>query len=92
MPSNLAPYQWRPGQSGNVHGIGVNKLQLAIQIRKISKNGRELIDFLFSVLRGEAVPCRAKTAGISPGSRRARAWSGANHDPPLRLADRSEEP
>jgi hypothetical protein len=51
MPSNLAPYQYRPGQSGNVGGIGVNQIKLAVQIRRISKDGREMVDFLFAYLQ-----------------------------------------
>jgi hypothetical protein len=67
MPSNLAPYQYRPGQSGNVGGIGVNKIRLAVQIRKISKNGREMVDFLFAVMRGEPLPLPGKHGRNGPG-------------------------
>jgi hypothetical protein len=67
MPSNLAPYQYRPGQSGNVGGIGVNKIKLAVQIRKISKNGREMVDFLFAVMRGEPLPLPGKHGRNGPG-------------------------
>jgi hypothetical protein len=34
----LAPYQWRSCQSGNLGGIGINKIRLTVQIRKISKD------------------------------------------------------
>jgi hypothetical protein len=61
MPSNLAPYQYRPGQSGNVGGIGVNQIKLAVQIRRISKDGREMVDFLFAVMRGEPTPFAGQT-------------------------------
>jgi hypothetical protein len=50
-----------------MHGIGVNKIQLAIRIRKISKNGREMADFLFAVMRGEPLPLPGKHGCNGPG-------------------------
>jgi hypothetical protein len=44
--------KWKPGVSGNPLGAGVSKLKLAVEIRQISQNGREMIDFLFNVMRG----------------------------------------
>ena len=62
---------WQPGQSGNPRGAGVHTLKLAAQIRQISDGGREMIELLFSVMRGEPLPM----AGRTPKGRR--------HGPPL---------
>jgi hypothetical protein len=58
---------WKPGVSGNPLGIGLNKIQLAVQIRRISHDGREMIDLLFSVMRGEPLPLPGKTGRNSVG-------------------------
>ncbi len=67
--ANLRP--WPPGVSGNPRGAGVHTLKLAAQIRQISDGGREMIELLFRVMRGEPLPM----AGRTPKGRR--------HGPPL---------
>ncbi len=67
--ANLRP--WPPGVSGNPRGAGVHTLKLAAQVRQISDGGREMIELLFSVMRGEPLPM----AGRTPKGRR--------HGPPL---------
>lgn len=67
--ANLRP--WKPGESGNPRGAGVHTLKLAAQVRQISDGGREMIELLFSVMRGEPLPM----AGRTPKGRR--------HGPPL---------
>jgi hypothetical protein len=37
------PYQWRPGWSGNVYGLGILRLQLAAYIRMISSAPAETV-------------------------------------------------
>jgi hypothetical protein len=51
---------WKPGVSGNPLGMGLSKIKLAVQIRRISQDGREMIDLLFSVMRGEPLPLPGK--------------------------------
>jgi hypothetical protein len=55
--------------------MGLSKIKLAVQIRRISQDGQEMIDFSFSVMRVEPLPLPANTAGIASASRRARARS-----------------
>jgi hypothetical protein len=59
--------RWQPGESGNPRGRGSDKLMLAAQIRRISQDGREMIDFLFAVMRGEPMPLPGKNGRNSPG-------------------------
>jgi hypothetical protein len=47
---------WRPGQSGNPRGGAVSLFSLAARIRRASGDGQELVDFFFSVFRGQAIP------------------------------------
>jgi len=56
-----------PGVSGNPLGIGLSKIKLAVQIRCISQDGREMIDLLFSVMRGEPLPLPDKHGRTSVG-------------------------
>jgi hypothetical protein len=61
MKAHYSPLtSWKPGVSGNTLGAGVSKLKLAVEIRQISQNGREMIDFLFSVMRGLPLPMPVK--------------------------------
>ena len=48
--------RFAPGQSGNPLGSPSNSRSLAQLIRDQSNQGQELIDFLLSVLRDEALP------------------------------------
>lgn len=48
---NLTP--WRPGQSGNPSGRRKGGTGFAKAIREESKDGRELWEFAFSVMRGQ---------------------------------------
>jgi hypothetical protein len=59
---------WKPGVSGNPFGAGRYKLQLAAQIRQISHDGREMVDLLFSVIRGEALPLPGKNGRNGRGN------------------------
>jgi hypothetical protein len=54
-PSWLTPHLWKPGQSGNPHGLGSAVKTLAAQIRRESGNGAEIMEFFFAVMRGEPV-------------------------------------
>jgi hypothetical protein len=46
MPNpNLAPYQWRSCQSGNLGGIGINKIRLTVQIPQDQQGLRRLPAF-----------------------------------------------
>lgn len=55
----LAPYRWKPGQSGNVNGkAGV----LAKRIRQATNQGREIFEFLLSVMRDPNESTRNRVA------------------------------
>jgi hypothetical protein len=60
--------KWKPGVSGNPLGAGVSKMKLAVEIRQISKNGREMVDFLFNVMRGLLLPMPVKNGPNGRGS------------------------
>jgi hypothetical protein len=44
------------GEELSIHRV---KLKLAVQIRRISQDGQEFIDLLFSIMRGEPLPLPA---------------------------------
>jgi hypothetical protein len=46
---------WQPGQSGNPAGRPLSFLDLALQVRQITRNGTELAQFLLAVMHGEAI-------------------------------------
>jgi hypothetical protein len=50
---------WKPGESGNGFGHAVISRSLAAYARKRTRNGRELVDFMLNVMRGEPLPVRA---------------------------------
>jgi hypothetical protein len=50
---------WKPGESGNGFGHAVISRSLAAYARKRTRNGRELVDFMLHVMRGEPLPVRA---------------------------------
>jgi hypothetical protein len=47
--------------------VPTSRLKLAMQVRKLSHDGRDLIDFLFSVVRGEPLPLPGKNGSKSAG-------------------------
>lgn len=48
----LAPYQFKPGQSGNPRGAGAQGHTLAAYVRSKTLEGKSLIDFLVDVFTG----------------------------------------
>lgn len=50
--AHLAPYRWQPGQSGNGRG---QEPGVVARIRRQTRNGRELVDRLLAIARGEAI-------------------------------------
>jgi hypothetical protein len=61
--------RWKPGVSGNPQGGRLSTLKLAGYIRGLTQNGRELTDFLLSVMRGEPLSLPGKNGGQSAGQR-----------------------
>ncbi len=57
MTSLLRP--WQPGQSGNPLGQATSRVTLARYIRQLSQDGQVYVDFLMTVMRGEALPLPA---------------------------------
>jgi hypothetical protein len=58
---------WKPGQSGRTgYVIPSSRLKLAMQVRKLSGEGRKLIDFLFSIVRGEPLPLPGRNGAGRP--------------------------
>jgi hypothetical protein len=55
------------GANGNPLGMGLSKIKLTVQIRRIGQDGRELIDLLFSVMHGEPLPLPGKNGRNSVG-------------------------
>jgi hypothetical protein len=50
---------WKPGESGNGLGVAVTARGIAMYARKRTRNGKELVDFMLGVMRGEPLPVRA---------------------------------
>ena len=46
---------WRPGQSGNPSGANRRQKGLATLIRRSTKQGKELVDFVLDVARGKPI-------------------------------------
>ena len=56
---------WRPGQSGNPSGANRRQKGLATLIRRSTKQGKELVDFVLDVARGKPIKTSVLTlAGI----------------------------
>jgi hypothetical protein len=66
----LVPIQWQPGQTGNPHGRGVSFISLAAHVRHITQNGRELVDLLLAIVRGESIPLPGRNGNRPPKPQR----------------------
>jgi hypothetical protein len=75
---NLGP-AWKAGQSGNLDGRSISLVNLALEVRRATRGGRELVELHLGIARGELIP----VAGQAQGQRRI-AISGGR----LRLAGR----
>jgi hypothetical protein len=60
-PNNLT--RWQPGTSGNPRGGAVNLVNLAVRVRRMSRDGAEMVSFLFSVMRGEPLSIPGRNGG-----------------------------
>jgi hypothetical protein len=56
--ANLVP--WVPGQSGNLLGRTRGLYRIAHRLRKATKDGKDLCDFLLGAMRDPAVPMRTR--------------------------------
>jgi DNA-binding MarR family transcriptional regulator len=61
---------WKPGESGNPAGRVPSFLDLAVQVRQITGNGRELVDLLLAIVRGEAIDLPSRNGDRAPHPQR----------------------
>ena len=59
--AHLAPYRWKPGQSGNTRGT--SQPGIVRRIRSQTRDGRELVDRLLLFARGEPIGFREADDG-----------------------------
>jgi DNA-binding MarR family transcriptional regulator len=62
---NLRP-AWKPGQSGNLDGRSISLVNLAMQVRRLTRGGAELIELHLAIARGELIPVAGRAQGQRP--------------------------
>jgi hypothetical protein len=62
--ANLRP--WRPGETGNPGGRRLALVNLALEVRRATRGGRELVDLQLSIARGEEIPVPGRARSQRP--------------------------
>jgi hypothetical protein len=61
---NLRP--WRVGESGNPAGRSISLVNLALEVRRATRGGRELVELQLAIARGEEILVPGRARGQRP--------------------------